>query len=336
MRAANVGRLPLRYHSDNLGETDTRKDRAVEKFANEIVEGAAAESAAQSLRERAPRGLGADRAVCPICPHTCALAEGQTGLCHARVAESGSVVDANYGRITSLALDPIEKKPLARFRPGAKVLSVGSYGCNLRCPFCQNASIACAGENDVPWREVTPAELVDTAASLVPEGNIGLAFTYNEPLVGLEFVRDTARLSHERGLANVLVSNGYVNDGPPREVTPLIDAANIDLKGFTQSFYDLVGGDLDTVKHTIEVLAATPTCHLEVTTLVIPGLNDSDQEIAAAAQWLASLDLSIPYHLTRFFPCHRLADRPATPPETVHHLANIAGRYLKHVYVGNC
>lgn len=246
------------------------------------------------------------------------------------------MVDANYGRITSLALDPIEKKPLARFRPGSKVLSVGSYGCNLRCPFCQNASIACAGERDVPWREIAPAELVDAAASLVTEGNIGLAFTYNEPLVGLEFVRDTARLAHERGLANVLVSNGYVNDGPLREVTPLIDAANIDLKGFTQSFYDLVGGDLDTVKHTIEVLAATPTCHLEVTTLVIPGLNDSDQEIAEAAQWLASLDPSIPYHLTRFFPCHLLTDRPATAPETVHHLANVARRYLKHVYVGNC
>lgn len=274
--------------------------------------------------------------MCPICPHACALVEGQTGLCRARVAEGGEVVDANYGRITSLALDPIEKKPLARFRPGSKVLSVGSYGCNLRCPFCQNASIACAGERDVPWREIAPAELVDAAASLVTEGNIGLAFTYNEPLVGLEFVRDTAHLAHERGLVNVLVSNGYVNDGPLHEVAPFIDAANIDLKGFTQSFYDLVGGDLATVKHTIEVLAATPSCHLEVTTLVIPGLNDSDQEIAEAAQWLASLDPSTPYHLTRFFPCHNLADRPATPVETVRRLADVARRHLDHVFVGNC
>ena len=308
----------------------------MEEIAGEVVEGAAVESTAQGLRDRAFCDLGADCAVCPICPHACALAEGQTGLCHGRVAEDGQVVDANYGRVTSLALDPIEKKPLARFRPGSKVLSVGSYGCNLRCPFCQNASIACAGERDVPWREIAPAELVDAAASLVTEGNIGLAFTYNEPLVGLEFVRDTGRLAHERGLTNVLVSNGYVNDGPLHEVAPLIDAANIDLKGFTQSFYDLVGGDLDTVKHTIEVLATTPTCHLEVTTLVIPGLNDSDQEIAEAAQWLASLDPSIPYHLTRFFPCHRLTDHPATPPETVHRLADIARRYLKYVYVGNC
>lgn len=336
MQAAKASGAPLRYHSGNLGGTDTRKDRAVEEIAGGAVEGAAVGSAAQGLRDRTSRSLGANRAVCPICPHACALAEGQTGLCHGRVAEGGQVVDANYGRVTSLALDPIEKKPLTRFRPGSKVLSVGSYGCNLRCPFCQNASIACAGERDVPWREVAPAELVDAAASLVPEGNIGIAFTYNEPLVGLEFVRDTGRLAHERGLANVLVSNGYVNDGPLREIAPFIDAANIDLKGFTQSFYDLVGGGLSTVMRTIEVLAATPGCHLEVTTLVIPGLNDSEQEIAEAAQWLASLNPSIPYHLTRFFPCHRLTDRPATPPATVHRLANIARRYLKHVYVGNC
>ena len=281
-------------------------------------------------------GLGARRATCPICPHGCRLAEGQTGPCHGRVAVDGRVVDANYGRVTALALDPIEKKPLARFRPGSKVLSVGSYGCNLRCPFCQNASIACAGENDVPWREMMPAELVELAASLMPEGNIGLAFTYNEPLVGFEFVRDTARLARERGLVNVLVSDGYVNDGPLREIAPLIDAANIDLKGFTPGFYDLVGGDLGTVKHTIEVLAAEPGCHLEVTTLVIPGLNDSEDEIDAAAAWLASLDPGIPYHITRFFPCHRLQDRPATPPATVRQLAATARRHLKHVYAGNC
>lgn len=281
-------------------------------------------------------GLGANRATCAICPHACQLAEGQTGLCHGRVAVGGEVVDANYGRVTSLALDPIEKKPLARFKPGTKVLSVGSYGCNLRCPFCQNAAIACAGENDVPWREMAPAELVELAASLMPEGNIGIAFTYNEPLVGFEFVHDTARLAHERSLANVLVSNGYVNDGPLREIAPLIGAANIDLKGYTQSFYDLVGGDLDTVKHTIAVLAAEPGCHLEVTTLIIPGLNDGEDEIDAAAAWLASLDPGIPYHITRFFPCHRLQDRPATPPATVRKLAATARRHLKHVYGGNC
>lgn len=151
-------------------------------------------------------------------------------------------VDQNYGRITSLALDPIEKKPLAQFMPGSKVLSVGSYGCNLRCPFCQNASIACAGPNDVRWREVTPEALADKALELAPEGNIGVAFTYNEPLVGYEFVRDTALEVHARGLKNVLVSNGYVNEGPLSQLLPLIDAANIDLKGFTEDFYRWVGG----------------------------------------------------------------------------------------------
>lgn len=277
-----------------------------------------------------------ERAVCPVCPQACALVEGQLGLCHARRARGGRVTDDNYGRVTSLALDPIEKKPLAQFHPGSLVLSVGSYGCNLRCPFCQNASIACAGPTDVPWREMQPSELVELADSVRDQGNIGIAFTYNEPLVGYEFVRDTARLAHERGLANVLVSNGFVNPGPLAELLPLIDAANIDLKGFTRTFYDFVGGNLETVKRTIATLAATPTCHLEVTTLIIPGMNDSEQEIAAAARWLASLDTSIPYHLTRFFPCHRLTDRPATPVTDVHRLADVARRYLSNVYPGNC
>lgn len=290
-----------------------------------------------ALAETGPAAwAAAGRAVCAVCPRACSLAEGQRGLCRARQAQGGRVVDENYGRLTSIALDPIEKKPLARFRPGSQVLSVGSYGCNLRCPFCQNASIACAGPTDVPWRETSPNELVELAESLQPQGNIGIAYTYNEPLVGYEFVRDTARIAHERGLANVLVSNGYVNEGPLAELAPLIDAANIDLKGFTQTFYDFVGGDLATVQRTIEVLAATPTCHMEVTTLIIPGTNDSDEEIDAAAAWLASLSPNIPYHITRFFPCHHLTDRPATPVAHVHHLADIARRHLKHVYTGNC
>lgn len=262
--------------------------------------------------------------------------EGQLGLCRARRMVGGEVVDDNYGCITSLALDPIEKKPLAQFMPGSKVLSVGSYGCNLRCPFCQNASIACAGPDDVLWREVAPEALADKALELAPEGSIGVAFTYNEPLVGYEFVRDTAREVHARGQNNVLVSNGYVNEEPLSRLLPLIDAANIDLKGFTEDFYRWVGGDLATVKRTIEAMAATPTCHLEVTTLIIPGKNDSPEEIAAAAKWLASLDESIVYHITRFFPCHHCQDLRATPVRTVCALADVARQYLPFVYMGNC
>lgn len=277
-----------------------------------------------------------ERVVCRICPHACVLVEGGHGLCCARVARGGAVVDENYGRVTSLALDPVEKKPLARWHPGSLVLSVGSYGCNLRCPFCQNAGIACAGEFDVPWQVMEPAEVVEKADQARSRGGIGIAYTYNEPFVGFEFVCDTARLAHERGLANVVVSNGMVNAEPLIEVLPYLDAANIDLKGFTQGFYDVVGGDLATVKATIEMLAGAPSCHLEVTTLVVPGMNDAVEEIDAAAAWLASLDPSIPYHLTRFFPSHRLRDRPPTPVSTLRELRRVARRHLDDVLLGNC
>ena len=277
-----------------------------------------------------------ERTLCAICPHGCQLAEGQLGLCRARRAVGGRVVDDNYGRVTSLALDPIEKKPLARFRPGSRVLSVGSYGCNLRCPFCQNASIACAGPSDVPWREVSPPQLVEAAQATVAQGGIGLAYTYNEPFVGFEFVRDCAQLAHEAGLANVVVSNGMVSPGPLSEVLPLIDAANIDLKGWGQGFYDHVGGDFEAVCRTIAAMAACPTCHLEVTTLVVPGLNDSEQAMDAMAAWLASLDPSIPYHVSRFFPCHRMAKAQPTPVEDVYRLVAVARRHLRCVLPGNC
>ena len=279
---------------------------------------------------------GRGRAVCRICPHRCSLAEGAVGRCRARVARDGVVVSLNYGLATSLALDPIEKKPLARFHPGSTVLSVGSFGCNLSCPFCQNASIAQAGEHEVRWRRVEPGELVEQALRLADRGCIGFAYTYNEPLVGFEFVQDCARLAHEAGLLNVVVSNGMICDEPLEELVPLIDAANIDLKGFSQDFYDLVGGEYLTVRRTIERLAAAPSCHLEVTTLVIPGLNDDVGQIAEAAQWLASLDPGITYHLTRFFPQHRMADRPPTPIATLREAADAARRYLRDVRLGNC
>ncbi len=256
------------------------------------------------------------------------------GLCRARVARGGEVVDENYGRVTSIGLDPIEKKPLARFRPGTFVTSIGSYGCNLECPFCQNASIACAGPDEAKWLEVSPEAVVDLASRT--RGSIGIAYTYNEPLVGYEFVRDTAALAHDAGLVNVLVTNGMVNEGPLSELLPLVDAANVDLKGFSQRAYEAVGGHLDAVERTIAAMAACPTCHLEVTTLVVEGLNDDAREIEAAAAWLASLDPSIAYHLARCFPCHRMAGARPTPVGVLEEMARAARRHLGDVVLGNC
>ncbi len=286
----------------------------------------------------APAQHTSERATCDLCPQACVLAEGHVGKCRARSARDGSVVPQNYGRVTSMALDPIEKKPLARFYPGTRILSIGSYGCNLSCPFCQNASIAQVGQDEVLWHSFAPEDIVAKASALRAQGNIGIAFTYNEPLVGFEFVRDCALLAHEQGLKTVLVSNGYVNPHRLKELEGLIDAANIDLKGFSEHFYAMVGAKngLRTVMNTIQQLAEWPSCHLEVTTLVVPGENDSEEDMVACASWLASLSSDIPYHVTRFFPCHNMKDKDATPRRSVYALADVARRYLAHVYVGNC
>ena len=170
---------------------------------------------------------------CELCFHRCELAEGQTGFCRARICRDGAVVPLNYGKLTSLALDPIEKKPLRRFRPRSLILSVGSFGCNLRCPFCQNHEISMAGDGKIQTVDISQEQLANKAVELIPRGNIGVAYTYNEPLVGYEYVRDCAALVHDRGMVNVLVTNGTMNEQPWRALLPLIDAANINLKGFT-------------------------------------------------------------------------------------------------------
>lgn len=288
-------------------------------------------------------------AICTACPHACRLESGRLGRCQSRRANNrhesespdglegaaSSTIPEGYGRITSLALDPIEKKPLARFRPGTTVLSLGSYGCNMDCPFCQNASIAHASADDVEWRVMQPAEVVDLAASLEGRRCIGVAYTYNEPLVNWEFLRDAGELAHDAGLANVIVSNGMVTARTLDAIAPLVDAANIDLKCFTEEGYDRLGGNLRAVQHTIEHLASLPTCHLEVTTLVVPGLSDDEAQIDAMARWLASLDCSIPYHLTRFFPRHRMSDEQPTPIRTLYRLADVASHHLDDVLLGN-
>ena len=274
------------------------------------------------------------KALCELCFHHCALDEGQTGLCRARACQDGKIVSLNYGKLTSLALDPIEKKPLRRFHPGSLILSVGSFGCNMRCPFCQNHEISMAGDSGIPTVEVSPEQLAAQAAELVPHGSIGVAYTYNEPLTGYEYVRDCAALVHEQGMVNVLVTNGTVEEEPWRALLPLVDAANIDLKGFTPSWYRRLGGDLETVKRSI-VLAAE-RCHVDVTTLLIPGENDSEEEIRELARWLASISPEIPLHLSRFFPQYQMVDRLPTPVEQVYRLSEAAQEYLSHVYTGNC
>lgn len=272
--------------------------------------------------------------ICELCFHRCDLSEGQAGFCRARACRDGKIVPLNYGKITSIALDPVEKKPLRRFHPGSKILSVGSFGCNLRCPFCQNHEISMAGEGEFETVELSPETLADKALELRLYGNIGVAYTYNEPLVGYEYVRDCASWVHERGMVNVLVTNGIIKEAPWRELLPLIDAVNIDLKGFTPEWYKRLGGDLETVKRSI-VLAAEQ-CHVEVTTLLVPSENDSEEEVTALAQWLASVDRNIPLHLSRFFPRYRMIDRPPTSVERVYQLANAARAHLSFVYTGNC
>lgn len=277
-----------------------------------------------------------DRVVCGICPHHCMLGEGSVGRCRARTMHDGAIVTLSYGKVTSLALDPIEKKPFARFHPGSMILSVGSFGCNLSCPFCQNSSIAQAGQDDVRWQRMSPDEIVRRAGELREAGCIGIAYTYNEPVVGFDFVLDCAYLAREAGLCNAIVSNGMICEEPLMRLAPLIDAANIDLKGFSQSFYDLVGGDYETVRRTIALLADRSECHLEVTTLVVPGLNDDVHMIEDAAAWLASLDPTITYHLTRFFPRHRMAGHRPTSVAFLEAAADAARRHLDDVLVGNC
>lgn len=273
------------------------------------------------------------KTVCPVCPRHCVLAEGQRGFCRARVAKDGQVVAENYGRLTALALDPIEKKPLARFLPGSKILSVGSYGCNLRCPFCQNHGISQADGSEGVF-ELSTAALVEKALALRGEGNAGLAFTYNEPAVGWEYVRDAGALAHEEGLVNVMVTNGFFCAGVLNGLLPVVDAFNIDLKCFTAGGYETLGGGLDTVMETIERVAASPA-HLEVTTLVVPGLSDGPADMEREAKWLASLSPGIPLHISRSFPRWQ-SSAPPPSTETMHALADTARRHLDFVYLGNC
>ena len=279
--------------------------------------------------------------VCDVCFRQCKIEEGQSGFCGGRTCLNGQIVAANYGRLTAVALDPIEKKPLKMFRPGTQILSVGSYGCNLRCPFCQNSSISWS-QQAFEYKEkadyYSPEEIVTTALNLRSRGNIGIAFTYNEPLIGYEFVRDTAKLAREAGMQNVLVTNGTASQKVLGQISPYIDAMNIDIKAFTDRFYkELLDGDFEIVKEFIE--GAIQSCHVELTTLIIPDENDSEEEMRQLSSWISGLEKrynkKIPLHITRFFPAFRLTDKEQTPVSTILKLVEIAKENLEFVFPGN-
>lgn len=269
--------------------------------------------------------------VCTLCPHHCRIQPGSRGICNVRLNLEGRLIAESYGQITSLALDPIEKKPLYRFHPGSMILSAGSYGCNFRCGFCQNWSIS---QEKAPSRLIQPEMLVNLARKAADQGNIGLAYTYNEPLVGFEYVYDTARLARQNGLVNVLVTNGSINPEPMSDLLPWIDAMNIDLKSWQPSFYGKVcHGGLQPVLDTIAQCA--PRCHVEVTTLLIPGLNDQDEDVISMAKWLASIRTDIPLHLTRHHPDYQMNDQQPISRMRLLHLVELARQSLLYVYPGN-
>jgi pyruvate formate lyase activating enzyme len=268
------------------------------------------------------------RIACSLCPNACLIAEGKHGVCRVRFNREGSLQIPFYGRISALAVDPIEKKPLYHYFPGSRILSAGFVGCSLRCKFCQNWRIS--QSTDAETRSIGPDELVAIAQQ---EGSFGIAYTYSEPLIHLEYVLDTAALARKAGLKNVLVSNGYINKDPAEELLGLMDAANIDLKAFDAGFYRTeTGGDLEEVKRFIGQAAGK--IHLEVTTLVIPTKNDDPAQIEGIARFLASLDRHIPLHLSCYYPQYHY-ELPATDPETVKTLVQAARQHLSFVYAGN-
>ena len=266
--------------------------------------------------------------------HHCKLKPGQWGLCRARKNEGGEIVCESYGQVSSLALDPIEKKPLNRFYPGSNILSVGSFGCNLRCPFCQNHEISMVRPDMSEDCYLSPDTLAGIAADCREKGNIGVAFTYNEPLVGWEYVFDTAKLVKDGGMKNVLVTNGTASLEILEKLLPYIDAMNIDLKGFSEEYYRKLGGSFTAVKEFIVQAAAN--CHVELTTLIVPGENDSIREMEEEAAWIASVNREIPFHVSRFFPRYKMRGIEATAVKKIYTLAETAGKYLKYVYTGNC
>ncbi|MDR0944711.1 MAG: AmmeMemoRadiSam system radical SAM enzyme, partial [Bifidobacteriaceae bacterium] len=275
------------------------------------------------------------RVRCRLCPRGCRLREGQRGFCFVRQNVGGRLRLTTYGRSSGFQVDPVEKKPLNHFLPGAAVLSFGTAGCNLGCRFCQNWEISTATSMDALMDRASPAQVAEAAARL---GCDAVAYTYNDPVIFAEYAIDVAACCREHGIRNIAVSAGYVEPGPGAELFGAMDAANIDLKAFTDGFYrKLTGGRLGVVQDTLRFLVHETDCWTEITTLLIPGLNDSDAEVGALAAWVASeLGPDVPVHFTAFHPAARLRDRPPTPVATLRRARRIArDEGLRFVYIGN-
>ena len=275
------------------------------------------------------------RIQCDLCPRHCKLNEGQRGLCYVRARYNDEIVLTTYGRSSGFCVDPIEKKPLNHFLPGSSVLSFGTAGCNLACRFCQNWDISKAKEYDILADEASPQRIARVASDL---GCASIAFTYNDPVIFHEYAIDTARAAREAGINTVAVTAGYVSPEPRREFYEHIDAANVDLKSFTDEFYHRVcAGALQPVLETLEYIAHETDTWLEITTLLIPDRNDSSEEIDAMTKWVvANLGPDIPHHFTAFHPDFKMRDTPSTPPATLTRARKIAlNNGVRYVYTGN-
>lgn len=267
---------------------------------------------------------------CRLCPFHCVIADGTCGRCSVRCNEGGRLWARSYGRITAANLDPIEKKPLYHFYPGSVILSLGSFGCNLTCEFCQNWNIS---QGAPPSQELSPNDAAQLAKNALGRGNIGIAYTYNEPLISFEYLMDTGQLVREAGMVNVLVTNGIVEPEPLEELLPLVDAMNVDIKSIRPTFYrKLCGGDGLAARRTVEM--SWGRCHVEITNLIIPGENDSDEDLRDLFDWAASVSRRLPLHLSRYHPDYKLGN-PPTPSTTLRRAYEMARERLDFVYVGN-
>lgn len=274
------------------------------------------------------KNLQEDKILCELCPHNCKLSLGQMGMCKGRKRKEDKLYTINYGEVTSMVVDPIEKKPLYHFKPGSNILSVGSFGCNFKCGFCQNYTIS---QYKYKSEYVSPQNLIELAEHI--ENNIGIAFTYNEPSIWYEYIRDVCNASKNKKLDLIMISNGYISTKALKTLLPYISAFNIDLKAFNEEFYKKVClGNIETVLNNIKI--AADYCHVEITTLLINGYNDSEEEVKELCKWIASVNKDIPLHFSRYYPTYKFKEE-ATPAERLIRAREIGEKYLNYVYIGN-